>query len=71
MPLVIDLPPDLELRLEELAELNGQPAQDYALSILTKQLQQPAATEIPPEGEAISRPIWQVAAEIMQDVPDG
>src|SRR5438094_8343161 len=70
MTLVIDLPPDLERRLEEEAALKGQAAQDYARTILAEQLRQPPVTEIPAEGKATVRPIWQVAAEIMRDVPD-
>jgi hypothetical protein len=57
-------------RKAEQAALDGQAVQDYSQTLLAEQPRQPPATEISPEGETNARPIWQVAGEIMQDVPD-
>src|SRR5438105_2259742 len=69
MTLIIDLPLELERRLEEEAARNGQAVQDYARTVLAKQLEQPPVTEIPAEGKATVRPTGEVAAETVQDVP--
>jgi hypothetical protein len=67
MTLILELPPELELRLEEEAARNGQPMQEYAVALLTRQLDRPRADRSEKPG---TKRLWEVAAEIMQDVPE-
>jgi hypothetical protein len=70
MTLTIGLTRELEEWLAQEAARNGQAASDYARMILAEQLKQPPDRPAPSGGEANPRPIWQVAAEIMQGVPE-
>jgi hypothetical protein len=70
MTLTIELPLELEERLAQEAARNGQAAPDYARMILAALLKQLPDRPTPSGGEANPRPIWQVAAEIMQGVPE-
>lgn len=70
MTITIELPVELEERLAQEAARNGQAAPDYARMILAEQLKPSPDRPASSGGEANPRPIWQVAAETMQGVPE-
>jgi hypothetical protein len=67
--LMIDLPPDLERRLEEEAERRGQAAEKVAQALLAERLQDISATSSA-EDTTEPRPIWQKFVEAGRKLPD-
>lgn len=68
MTLILDLPPEKEAALKEQARAAGVSAEEFALETLSRALGIPA-----PEAETEAddgRPIWEVIADNMKDVPD-
>jgi hypothetical protein len=69
MTLVIELPPELEHRLEEAASRKGQSVGDFARAVLEHRLGKENGAVPSPDGPP-APPIWQIAAESMQGVPE-
>jgi hypothetical protein len=65
MTLVLELPFKMEAALRAKAQAQGIVAEQYAQDVLDRDLEEAISAE--PRG---NRPIWEVFAEIMKDVPD-
>jgi hypothetical protein len=66
MTLVLELPDKKEAALKAKAQAQGVSAEQYAQHVLDRDLEE----SIPAEPRD-DRPIWEVIAEVMKDVPDG
>jgi hypothetical protein len=64
MTLVLELPDKKEAALKAKAQAQGVSAEQYALHVLDRDLEDDIAA---PQDD---RPIWEVITEIMKDVPD-
>jgi plasmid stability protein len=65
MTLVLELPDNKEAALKAKARAQGVSAEQYARHVLDRDLDEIISAE-----PCDDRPIWEVVAEIMKDVPD-